>query len=333
MRADDIIAEALDYLDDPDQTVHTQEKMLRALNRALSRISTRSRSIAVNRFHAVVADQYEYSLPVGTLEIKRARYAHTPQSPPLKRRRYSYVETIARGYPGIPRYYAFSQRAGTERGTGAVREVTTNQNFQIDGSNIAGAKPSDILINLTATLPEASIFEISSLADPQNAEEEAALQVVTLDAIGGSGRGVQVGDTIRIVSPDTQGFSIAIAPRPSVSDSVGVESLSSFLVMRHPEITQTLIDNENDELSIDPDLEDMALYETLHWASLSGESRDAADYWKARSNQEFEDNITNVRERVAQSLSAWDTNYGYGGLNESTTLKDAASSFNDYTVV
>ena len=120
------------------------------------------------------------------------------------------------------------------RGTTTVRQVTTNQVFQIDGSNVSGVKPGDILVNLTATLPEAAIFEVNSLADPMDAEEEAALEIVTLDAIGGSGRGVQVGDSVRVISPDTKGFSVAIAPRPSVTDAEGVESLSVFVVVRTP---------------------------------------------------------------------------------------------------
>ena len=334
MTASEVIQECLDYLDDPDQTVHTQTKMLRALNRALSRVSSRSRSIAVNRVHRIVADQYEYPLPPRTLQLKRAKYLHTPQYPPLKRRRYDYVETLARGYPGTPRYYAFAARSATERGITTVRQVNTNQVFQIDGSNVSGVKPGDILVNLTATLPEAAIFEVNSLADPMDAEEEAALQIVTLDAIGGSsGRGVQVGDQVRIISPDTQGFSIAIAPRPSESDAEGVESLSVFVVVRHREITQFDIDSENDELSIDPDLEQMVVYETLHYASLAGETREDLG-WKQLANDQFEENIANVRDRVAESLNAWESDYGgYGGLNEDTTLKAAAGSYNDYTVL
>ena len=101
----------------------------------------------------------------------------------------------------------------------------------------------------------------------------------------------------------------------------------------HREITQFDIDSDNDDLSIDPDLEQMVVYETLHYASLAGETREDALGWKQLANDQFEENIANVRSRVAESLNAWESDYGGYGLNEDTTLKAAAGSYNDYTVL
>ena len=284
MRAGDLIATAQDTLGDPAGSVHTPAKMLSSLNFALNSVSGRCRTVTTEYYLPVQEGLWDYALPRGILEIKGVRYHQTSQSPPLKRRSHKYVETLANANSGIPRYFAEGQRAAIERGIGTVASVPSALTINLTAE--LPARVGDTLINLTAALPQSTVQTVTN--------NDGSTQLVLSAPVGGSGRGFQTGDQVRIISPDLGGLSIVVAPRPNKTDAAGDESLSVFAVIRHREITQANIDHANDELSIDPELEDMVRYQTLFEAlNLSGEIQMAA-YWQSQAEKVFDDNIAKL---------------------------------------
>ena len=71
------------------------------------------------------------------------------------------------------------------------------------------------------------------------------------DLAGGDDNRMQVGDEFRILSPEASRKNLVISPPPTTADEDGTESLFLYYARSHQEITQQLIDDENDRLEID----------------------------------------------------------------------------------
>ena len=120
MTAREVIEEAQLLIGDPNVDFHDRPRMLFALNRATNRISTRSRSIHEQFYHPVIAEQYQYALPAGTLYIRKAKYKQGTWYD-LERGFFDDVEAgAAQPGGGPPRAFSLWQNAREERFVGTV---------------------------------------------------------------------------------------------------------------------------------------------------------------------------------------------------------------------
>ena len=121
MTAREIIEEAQLLIGDPNVDFHDRDRMLFALNRATNRISTRSRSIHEQFYHPVIADQYHYALPPGTLYIRKAKYKQGTWHD-LERGFFDDVEARAArpAAGGPPQFFSLWQNAREERFVGTA---------------------------------------------------------------------------------------------------------------------------------------------------------------------------------------------------------------------
>ncbi len=328
MTAREIIEEAQLLIGDPNVDFHDRDRMLFALNRATNRISTRSRSIHEQFYHPVIADQYHYALPPGTLYIRKAKYKQGTWCD-LQRGYFNDVEArAAQPGGGPPRTFSLWQNARVERFVGTVeatefdeqrneRHVTFNMSHTEGGVRIG-----DLVFNLSAKHAEAVITGNIGMghSDSTTRVRYSALQ-------GGTRDRFEVGDQIRITSPHTSGHAILIAPAPVRTDEQGDESIAAFVARRHRVITRKEIDNENDSLELDDEFNDTLMYEILHWARVQRMGLDTtAQLYRRLSNEEYLIAIPLVENRISQSLNTWERGLGTGGESRDVAVKDTTGA-------
>ena len=308
MTAREVIEEAQLLIGDPNVDFHDRPRMLFALNRATNRISTRSRSIHEQFYHPVIAEQYQYALPAGTLYIRKAKYKQGTWYD-LERGFFDDVEAgAAQPGGGPPRAFSLWQNAREERFVGTVvaaefGEQKMQRHVTFDMPHTTGAlRLGDIVFNLSAKHAEGVITELSETSGPNN-----TTQITYSALLGGTRDQFEVGDQIRITSPHTSGHAIIIAPAPVRTDEKGDESIAAFVARRHRIITPAEIANQNDSLELDDEFNDTLMYEILHWARVQRTGLDTtAQLYRRLSNEEYLTAIPLVENRISQRLNTWE---------------------------
>ncbi|MYE87979.1 hypothetical protein F4X33_03155 [Candidatus Poribacteria bacterium] len=335
MTAREVIEEAQLLIGDPNVDFHDRDRMLFALNRATNRISTRSRSIHEQWHHPVIAGQYQYALPPGSLYIRKAKYKNGTWCD-LDRGFFDDVEARA-AYPGggPPRTFSLWQNARVEKFVGTVEEVEN------DGSREehlkrqvvipflateTGVLLGDLIFNLSVGHAEGIVtglgsVDISDFPDPVYKLAYSALA-------GGTRDRFEVGDQVRITSPHTSGHAMIIAPAPTRNDEAGEESIAVFVARRHRVITPTDINNDNDSLELDDEFNDTLIYEMLHWARVQRMGLDTtAQLYRRLSNEEYLTAIPLVENRISQSLNSWESRFnGAGSSRRDVDVKDTTQN-------
>ena len=341
MTAREIIEEVQLLIGDPHVDFHDQNRMLFALNRATNRISTRSRSIHEQWYHRVIAGQYQYGLPPGTLYIRKAKYKQGTWRD-LNRGFFDDVEARA-AYPGggPPRTFSLRQNAREERFVGEVEEIdfddkrATGLQRQVviglpvdEGSVCLG----DLVFNLSTGHSEGVITKIDSI-DVHNFPVPV-FKIAHSPLMGGMRDRFEVGDEIRIASPHTSGHAILVAPTPQREDKMGEESLAIFVARQHRVITAGDIENSNDSLELDTEFNDSLIYEMLHWARVQRTGFDAtAQQYRRLSNEEYLAAVPLVENRISQNLNAWERGFSAGSTFRDVDVRDTTQNgFNNVTV-
>ena len=337
MTAREIIEEAQLLIGDPNVDFHDRDRMLFALNRATNRISTRSRSIHEQFYHPVLADQYHYALPPGTLYIRKAKYKHGTWRD-LERGFFDDVEArAAQPGGGPPKAFSLWQNAREERFVGTVEaaefDEQRRQGHVTFNSNLIGAEGAvrigDLVFNLSAKHAEGVITGeiVTGYPDNTTRVEYSALR-------GGTRDRFLVGDQMRITSPHSSGHAMIIAPTPTRTDEQGDESIAAFVARRHRIITRTEMDNENDSLELDDEFNDTLMYEILHWARVQRTGLDTtAQLYRRLSNEEYLTAIPLVENRISQRLNTWERGLFPGSTYRAVQVKDTTQSgFNSVTI-
>lgn len=299
MRAQEMTTFALELLADPQGDYFEQPTMLRFLNRALRDISNRSRSISLIEHHEIMEGQYRYPLPPDFLKLELV-WCKWNSGYPLVRAQLVDVEVGASYISGNPEIYDIWGRATIEKAREVpvessdrnARTITVNQ-------SLVSVKHGDTVINLSDKHAGATV-ETVSLAGGKT--------VITVDRfVLGTNNYPKTNDLLRIIAPSLPDHSIGIAPKPSRCDELGDESLAIYSTKSHYEVTQALIDAQNDELEIDAELEMAVLYRMLYFARTMEQGEDAkAPLTNLQlSEQEFSQNISRVRRRSQQKLNAF----------------------------
>ena len=328
MTAREIIEEAQLLIGDPNVDFHDRDRMLFALNRATNRISTRSRSIHEQFYHPVIADQYHYALPPGTLYIRKAKYKLGTWRD-LERGFFDHVEARAANPGGGPPHsFSLWQNARVERFVGTVEaaefdEQRGDRRATFNMPNTEGAlRLGDLVFNLSAKHAEGIITAIFGTDDPAR-----TTQIGHTPLRGGTRDQFEVGDQIRITSPHSSGHAIIIAPTPTCTDEQGDESLAAFVARRHRIITRTEMDNENDSLELDDEFNDTLMYEILHWARVQRTGLDTtAQLYRRLSNEEYLTAIPLVENRISQRLNMWERGLLASRGYRVVTVKDTTQS-------
>ena len=335
MTAREIIEEAQLLIGDPNVDFHDRDRMLFALNRATNRISTRSRSIHEQWHHPVIAGQYQYALPPGSLYIRKAKYKHGTWCD-LDRGFFNDVEAQA-AYPGggPPRIFSLWQNARVEKFVGTVESTDFDEKrmerratFRV--TNIkAPVLSGDLVFNLSVGHGEGVITAVRGPSDPN------MTQIAYSALSGGTRDQFEGGDQIRITSPHTSGHAMIIAPAPTRNDEAGEESIAVFVARRHRVITPKEIGNENDSLELDDEFNDTLMYEILHWARVQRMGLDTtAQLYRRLSNEEYLKAIPLIENRISQSLNAWESRFnGRGSTRRDVDVKDTTQNgFNNVVV-
>ena len=341
MRAVDVIEEAQLLIGDPKIDFHDQKRMLFALNRATNRISTRSRSIHKQWHRPVVAGQYQYALPPGTLFIRKVKYK-LGEWYDLSRGHFSLVEAEA-SYSGggPPRSFSLWQNTVVEKYVGTVYAVDNDASrarglirqltvpVEVDDNNL---RVGDIVYNLSDSNAQGTITQLFTDTVPEFPGSVYKFAYTAL--VGGEADRFDVNDEIRITSPHTKGHSIIVSPSPVRTDEGGDESIAAFVARKHREITATEIANENDFMELDDEFNDTLMYEILHWARVQRTGLDTtARMYRQLSNDEYMQAIPKVENRIAQTLNSWERRYGGYSDYRDVSVKGAYGSYNNYRVV
>ena len=335
MTAREIIEEAQLLIGDPNVDFHDRDRMLFALNRATNRISTRSRSIHEQFYHPVIAEQYHYALPKGTLYIRKAKYKQGTWYD-LERGFFDDVEArAAQPGGGPPKAFSLWQNAKEERFVGAVEAVEFDEQQMkrhviFNMPHAEGAvRIGDLVFNLSAKHAEGIIT-----GDIGTGHSDGTTRVAYSALRGGTRDRFEPEDQIRITSPHSSGHAIMLAPSPVRTDEEGDESIAAFVARRHRTITPTEMDNENDSLELDDEFNDTLMYEILHWARVQRTGLDTtAQLYRRLSNEEYLTAIPLVENRISQRLNTWERGLLAGGTHRSVAVKDTTHvGFNSVTV-
>ena len=328
MTAREIIEEAQLLIGDPNVDFHDRHRMLLALNRATSRISTRSRSIHEQFYHPVIANQYQYALPTGTLYIRKAKYKQGMWRD-LDRGFFDDVEArAAQSGGGPPRTFSLWQNAREERFVGTVlaaefdeQKMQRRVTFNMPHTE-AGLRLGDLVFNLSAKHAEGVITAILGTDNPAH-----STQIAHTPLVGGTRDQFEPGDQIRITSPHTSGHAIIIAPAPVRTDEKGDESIAAFVARRHRIITPTEMKNENDSLELDDEFNDTLMYEILHWARVQRTGLDTtAQLYRRLSNEEYLTAIPLVENRISQRLNTWERGLLAGSAYPAVEVKNTTQN-------
>ena len=341
MTAREIIEEAQLLIGDPNVDFHNRNRMLFALNRATHRISTRSRSIHELWFRPVDEGQYEYSLPEGSLYIRKVKYKQGTWRD-LDRGFYSSVEArAAQPGGGSPRTFSLWQNTRLEKFVGPAQEAEFDrdrvENLQrqlviglpVDEDSI---RLGDLVFNLSTGHGEGVVTSISSI-DVHNFPVPV-FKIAHSPLMGGTRDYSVEGDEIRITSPHSSGHVMIIAPAPSRTDEDGEESLAAFVARQHRTITKVDIDNDNDSLELDAEFNDALMYEMLHWARVQRMGLDTtAQLYRQLANEEYLTAMPLVENRISQNLNAWERSFSVGNAYRDVSVKDTTGAgFNAVTV-
>lgn len=300
MTAREAIAEMRDMISDRHGDYHQDDDALRYLNRAAQYISAESESVRSGTYRAVETGRHSYGLPSDLLQIDFVGFRGQGESryAPLYPLRQTSSQAINQNFEnGRPIYYSLWGRAARERLVETVTKGTATT-FKIAGSLPSGIGINDVVLNVTDRGAEAKVIKV--VTTPTEYIECTRLA-------GGERNTFEAGDTVRILSPDRASQTLHISPPPDFTSDPGEENLFVYHAHKHRVITQVDIDNENDELEIDPQLEEAFLHRMCYHASVADKSvSDAtAGYFDGKYNFHYRRAMPRVRQKIRQFKSLW----------------------------
>lgn len=304
MRASTTINHVRTLLGDPDGDYHSDSKMLLHLNAALEDICDRSRSLRSPSYHRLIANQSMYGLPESFLEadivgiVYQGRWReldYADLAPTLP----AIIDDVTAGL--APWRYTIWGQAHIEKHVATVIENpnTNDQSGEVSFYSsvpLSEVLPGDRVINIT----DDSEGRVRALSDRFS-------QVIFEDLAGGDDNRMQVGDEFRILSPEASRKNLVISPPPTTADEDGTESLFIYYARSHQEITQQLIDDENDRLEIDPEFASTLRHRVSYYASLDEKGLDhpATQGFDIKYETDYARAIIPVRRRIRQFVSSW----------------------------
>lgn len=300
MTAREAITTMRDMISDRHGDYHDDADCLRYLNRAAQYVSAESESVRSGIYRAVAEGQNSYGLPSDLLQIDFVGFKGPGESryvPLTPLRQASSVAIAQNSGNGRPVYYSLWGRAIRERFVGDVTHGTATT-FRVAVSFPSGVKVNDEVLNVTDRGAEARVIRVERV--PTGFIECTPLA-------GGKRNTFEVGDTIRILSPDHASQTLNISPPPDFTSDAGEENLFVFHAHKHRVIAQVDIDNRNDVLEIDPNLEEAFLHRMCYYASVADKNvaDSTAETFEGKYNYYFKRAMPRVREKIRQFRSLW----------------------------
>lgn len=335
LTATELINNCLLWLRDPNQDWHDAGKMLTYVNRSLRDIARKSQSVTSYTYLSVLKDIFRYPLPDDFLQALIVGFdADTYSWRELHLRMDSTIDglSLSEVNSGYPIYYAVSGRANVDRFYGYVSRieddgyafaVTGDSGYTIRAPRIlffGGVKRGDKVLNVTdgSESEITSVDEVGELFRHQNLE-------------GGKDNVIQVGDEVRIISPEQSRHVLNISPPPERSSAVGVEPLSLFYAREHRVMTQADIDNENDTLELDAEFETALERRVCQYGSTARHdvTHPNTRLFAAEYQSEYAKAFPEVSKRVREAASLWSRNVSSGvRLATITNIPNTGSPYN-----
>ena len=331
-RASDLVQEIQDLCEDPHGDFHTQDIVLRSINRALRDISVRSRSIQDIVYYTVSAGQFRYGLHDEFLEINIVGYLYGNNPDnwyPLTRTTLGSAENLANSPNANTRPYAYDLwgRSSIEIMDSTVAEALPNNEFRPTDDIGRNVREGQRLMNATddsegfiEALPGTGVIRYR-------------------DLVNGVDNTMAEGDAFRIVSAHAPLHTLIVSPKPSVSNEKGDEGLWIYQTRRHRQITADDLINENDFLELDSELESALLHLACHWQRIPelGIANDEVRVHKSEYETEYHKYIPLVRNRINQNMNAWkiaahNTRVAYASNPAGDELISSDVLFNRYNI-
>lgn len=319
MTAREAIVSMRDMISDRHGDYHDDADCLRYLNRAAAYVSAESESVRSGIYRAVNEGQSSYGLPPDVLQIDFVGFRGKPDTryyPLSPLRQASSVAINSQPQPNdTPVYYSLWGRAQQERWIGEAGWASENQGlFAAVGIPVQGAsrvRGNDRVINITDG-SEGFVQRVITLDSPDYSPpvQIGGVDVPMVEVVsvaGGVRNNIEVGDDLRILSPDHSNQTLNISPPPDFTSEPGEENLFVYHAHRHRVITQKHIDDENDVLEIDPNLEEAFLHRMCYYASVADKNvADAtAEAFEGKYNYYYKRAMPRVREKIRQFRSLW----------------------------
>lgn len=300
MRASDVIEQIQRLCEDPHGDVHDTDSVLKSLNRALSDISVRSRSIADISYERIYSDQFRYGLSDGFLEIHLAGYIYGNNPDnwyPLTRTTLAATEFLSNSAISFQRPYSYDiwGRASLETMNSTVEESLPNNEFRPAGNISENVRTGQRIINVTDrsegfidALPGTNIIRYRDLR-------------------GGADNEMQVNDVFQTLTAHAPLHTIVLSPKPRIADTQGQESLWIYQSRKHRTITTEHIAHENDYLELDAELESALLHLSCYWQRIPelGINDSVIATHKSEYETEYRKYAPFFRDRVRENMNAW----------------------------
>ena len=326
MRAQEMIQDAKDFLNDPEGDLWDDRKMLRHLNRALSDVTSRARTIREVRYIRANVGQSVYSMTGEFLGNDKVSWLYNGEWYPLIKRTLSVTEYLNNSdwiTSYRPFYYDIWGRTREERIVASVDEIEHNNQRFLDAEfptqdqtfgfkfaeNLRGTgdiKVGDLILNIT---DGSEGFVVERNTEDRGNELFAYARLENGRRTGADDGKILVGDELRILSPNVSGHALRIAPPPTEESQAGEEVLWVYHSRKHYVVEQAHIDAVNDNLELDIELETPALERLIYWCRR--EELGASDPESIAQLQTYEAAyflaLPSIRQRIREHESTWGT--------------------------
>ena len=340
--ATELIENCLLSLQDIHQDWHKPSKMLSYVNRSLRDIANKSQSITSYAFLPVIKDIFRYPLPHNFLQALIVGFdAGSYGWRELSARMDSTIDRVSLSvynntFDGYPLYYSVAGRSVVDRFYGYVSAIKD------DGLTFALTQDADMEIPAPSILFNGTVKRGDRLLNVTDGSETSIIAIdPTLQFLdrnplfGGEDNALEVGDEIRIVSPEQSLHTLNLAPHPTVNSKVGEEPLSLFYARRHRVVTQTDIDDENDMLELDIEFESALENRVCYYGSLARHDVDDQQtrLFKADYVSDYNEAFPNINKRVREAASLWkrDASSYVGGSTTTSVIPSSEVDF-DFTM-
>ena len=340
--ATELIENCLLSLQDIHQDWHKPSKMLSYVNRSLRDIANKSQSITSYAFLPVIKDIFRYPLPHNFLQALIVGFdAGSYGWRELSARMDSTIDRVSLSvynntFDGYPLYYSVAGRSVVDRFYGYVSAIKD------DGLTFALTQDADMEIPAPSSLFNGTVKRGDRLLNVTDGSETSIIAIdPTLQFLdrnplfGGEDNALEVGDEIRIVSPEQSLHTVNLAPHPTLSSKVGEEPLSLFYARRHRVVTQTDIDDENDMLELDIEFESALENRVCYYGSLARHDVDDQQtrLFKADYVSDYNEAFPNINKRVREAASLWkrDASSYVGGSTTTSVIPSSEVDF-DFTM-
>lgn len=287
------------------RSFHSPADILSDLNLAAGEITKRAESIFQMQFRAVQEGRASYGLfpeHLATLGIGFRRKGSRSYIPLTRQAITTQTFINERSNNSTPKHYDIWGKSNRQRVIGAVANVVSNLADQIvvdtGISNLADfVRIGDTARNITDAGAEGIITNI------------AQSQFTVVRMVGGERNSFEADDQIRFISPASDVDTLVLSPPPDFTDDTGNESIVIFAARQHRIITQDHIDNNNDDLEVDPYLEEAFLHHMAYYTSMAEDTIDSRKTQLFRDTYEdkYTKELPRVKSKMKEFISLWFT--------------------------